>query len=693
MAKVMVTEEEKAFLGRMYEQYYDEAVRYARSLTGNSDDAQQIVQDTFVSLLEKGVSDLRERDKFKSYLMTCVRNRFLNQRKKAHREEGGELLVDELFDATGEGRFVSVLREEESIDPALAYEHKELKQELENCLAQLPDEQREVIYLKSILQMKEREIAQLQGVAQATVKSRIRYARARLSQLILEREKKTGVKLHSVVPLLPLLRFLYSQETFPQKSFAELCVAAETGAAVAGAASSTAASAASSTAASAASSTAAGAASSTAAGAASSTAAGASATAETASYGVAEVSAAAAGAISSGAAGAATSLVAAASGISVAAKVALGVAAAAVIGTAAAIAVPEDLHRTAQPEPAAWEQNDDSATSLPATETMVIAAFPDLGEYELHEPARYQDGIIRFQYDGNTLLPFRLPYDGNIILPFSGTDSMFDLLEFTYADLREWPSTETYGYIYYGMKAYEQDLDAVAEQEEVHFLLGSPAEESGIEKIKYGTNTDNCISYLYHYQEDTGAYIYDLLVVKNLKGADGLEGSAVVLVESDDMAVILAARQMADTIEIVGTQMDNALSEESLSRTDRIYELLCPEQAAAIKNPVEVEGGSIFEAFSIENLENQNADKAEWAIWFEKPTYILAPGEKVTPVLIGPGKDEKIKYRISNENVATVNAKGEVTGIADGFVMLVATNEHGASCNTYCDVIAPEGGE
>ena len=265
MAKVMVTEEEKAFLGRMYEQYYDEAVRYARSLTGNSDDAQQIVQDTFMSLLEKGVSDLRERDKFKSYLMTCVRNRFLNQRKKAHREEGGELLVDELFDATGEGRFVSVLREEESIDPALAYEHKELKQELENCLAQLPDEQREVIYLKSILQMKEREIAKLQGVAQATVKSRIRYARARLSQLILEREKKTGVKLHSVVPLLPLLRFLYSQETFPQKSFAELCVAAETGAAVAGAASSTAAGAASSTAAGAASSTAAGAASSTAA--------------------------------------------------------------------------------------------------------------------------------------------------------------------------------------------------------------------------------------------------------------------------------------------------------------------------------------------------------------------------------------------------------------------------------------------
>ena len=244
-----------------------------------------------------------------------------------------------------------------------------------------------------------------------------------------------------------------------------------------------------------------------------------------------------------------------------------------------------------------------------------------------------------------------------------------------------------------GGHCQHQRMDAVAEQEEVHFLLGSPAEESGIEKIKYGTNTDNCISYLYHYQEDTGAYIYDLLVVKNLKGADGLEGSAVVLVESDDMAVILAARQMADTIEIVGTQMDNALSEESLSRTDRIYELLCPEQAAAIKNPVEVEGGSIFEAFSIENLENQNADKAEWAIWFEKPTYILAPGEKVTPVLIGPGKDEKIKYRISNENVATVNAKGEVTGIADGFVMLVATNEHGASCNTYCDVIAPEGGE
>ena len=335
------------------------------------------------------------------------------------------------------------------------------------------------------------------------------------------------------------------------------------------------------------------------------------------------------------------------------------------------------------PSDAVENQGSDNDASWPATEAMEIASFPDLGEYELHEPARYQDGIIRFQYDGNTILPVSVSdtYGG-----------VFHELTLTYADLREWGRTDTYGYIYYGTEAYEQDLDAVVGQEEVYFLPGSPTGDDGIEKTPYGEKTDDYIGYLYHYQADTGAYLYNLLVIRNLEGADGLAGSAIVRVQSDDMSVILAAKQMADTIEIVGTLMDDTLSEESLSRTDRIYELLCPEQAAAIQNPAEVEGGSIFEAFSIENLENQNADKAEWAIWFEKPTYVLAPGEKVTPVLIGPGKDEKIEYRISNEDVATVNAKGEVTGISDGFVMLVATNEHGATCNTYCDVLVPEGG-
>ena len=64
---------------RLFDTYSDDLYRFEVSSVGSKQDAEDIVQDVFVKLLEKHIH-LR-RDKEKSYLMTMTANRCRNHLK------------------------------------------------------------------------------------------------------------------------------------------------------------------------------------------------------------------------------------------------------------------------------------------------------------------------------------------------------------------------------------------------------------------------------------------------------------------------------------------------------------------------------------------------------------------------------------------------------------------------------------
>ncbi|MBN1805841.1 MAG: sigma-70 family RNA polymerase sigma factor [Sedimentisphaerales bacterium] len=165
-------------LGRVYKKYKDNLLRLAFALFNDRDAAEDIVHDCFVSIAQSA-ERLKLSGNFKSYLATCVVNRVRNARKIRQRQSAlGRLTaenvsLDETLTITSDFK-----RPEQWI-----IENERLKL-LNNAMAQLPYEQREVVILHIQGEMKFRAIAELQGVSINTVQSRYRYGLDKLRSIL-----------------------------------------------------------------------------------------------------------------------------------------------------------------------------------------------------------------------------------------------------------------------------------------------------------------------------------------------------------------------------------------------------------------------------------------------------------------------------------------------------------------------------
>lgn len=108
-------------------------LRYAASITGDTDQARDIVQETFIRLCDEEPEQLSGR--LAEWLFTVCRNRALDTQRKEKRMTP----ITELDMAT---------RESTEPSPALAAEQKESAARILNLVEALPQNQREVIRLK-----------------------------------------------------------------------------------------------------------------------------------------------------------------------------------------------------------------------------------------------------------------------------------------------------------------------------------------------------------------------------------------------------------------------------------------------------------------------------------------------------------------------------------------------------------------
>jgi RNA polymerase sigma-70 factor (ECF subfamily) len=157
-------------LGRIYHKYKDYLLRLALGLLNDRAAAEDIVHDCFVSIAQS-TEKLKLSGNFKSYMATCVVNRLRNANKAGQRRE----VVS--HDGT-ETEASNLTRPEQWI-----IESEKLKL-LNNAIAQLPYQQREVVILHAQGEMKFKAIAELQGVSINTVQSRYRYGLDKLRSIL-----------------------------------------------------------------------------------------------------------------------------------------------------------------------------------------------------------------------------------------------------------------------------------------------------------------------------------------------------------------------------------------------------------------------------------------------------------------------------------------------------------------------------
>ncbi len=156
---------QKELLNEIAEKYYDDIYRFCCYLTGQSQDAYDLAQETFLRFI-RYVDRYRYRN-LKGYLLTIARNvcmDYLRQKK-------GEALTD-------------APEEEEKAQKTSRDEISALveRQFFWEELLKLPQMQREALILYYYNGLKIREIAAMTGVSGSTVKSRLRQGTEKLKK-------------------------------------------------------------------------------------------------------------------------------------------------------------------------------------------------------------------------------------------------------------------------------------------------------------------------------------------------------------------------------------------------------------------------------------------------------------------------------------------------------------------------------
>jgi RNA polymerase sigma-70 factor, ECF subfamily len=155
--------------------------------TGNPTDAEDLTQDVFLKIYSNLASFDMGRGSLQVWITTMTRNLLVDnfRRTKNQRATGS---LDEGWDATEELRPVDRLIAE-GPSPHESAAQKELAKMVQNALSKVSPELREAVILRDLQDMDYKEIAQVLGIPEGTVKSRISRGRAELARL-LERNKR-----------------------------------------------------------------------------------------------------------------------------------------------------------------------------------------------------------------------------------------------------------------------------------------------------------------------------------------------------------------------------------------------------------------------------------------------------------------------------------------------------------------------
>ncbi len=165
---------------RIYGLYCDKAMRTAFCLAGNRQDAEDIVQDTFVKVYQH-IGELKNEDGFGSWFFRILTRTAWSYLKKARTE-----LPDE---EVGRKADESFLRET-GMDFAGRLAEEEEAEQIRRRILELPEKHRTALVLYYYEELPLREIARIMGCLPGTVKSRLHTARRLLEKRLRAAQEK-----------------------------------------------------------------------------------------------------------------------------------------------------------------------------------------------------------------------------------------------------------------------------------------------------------------------------------------------------------------------------------------------------------------------------------------------------------------------------------------------------------------------
>ncbi len=156
----------------LYDRYGRLAFGLAYRILGDAATAEEVVQDSFMNVWRKADSFDAERGNIRTWLLSIVRNRAIDQLRGRYGRQRDEVDFDKLEPVlSGQDLWVEVVR-------GLRAEA------VREAVVDLPDEQRSAIEMAYFEGLTHREIADRTGIPLGTIKSRLRLGLRKLYETL-----------------------------------------------------------------------------------------------------------------------------------------------------------------------------------------------------------------------------------------------------------------------------------------------------------------------------------------------------------------------------------------------------------------------------------------------------------------------------------------------------------------------------
>ncbi|MCH8568743.1 MAG: RNA polymerase sigma factor [Balneolales bacterium] len=146
--------------------------QFALRLTGNPDDASELLQRTFIKAYQK-LGTLDQKNRLKAWLFQVLMNQFRDFQRNSSREKVKREAMQ--AEAVHQSQTVNY-SSQNSENPESNLQQLQRKKLLREAMEQLSEEQRSVLLLKEFQGLSFPEIAELLNIPENTAKSRLYYS-------------------------------------------------------------------------------------------------------------------------------------------------------------------------------------------------------------------------------------------------------------------------------------------------------------------------------------------------------------------------------------------------------------------------------------------------------------------------------------------------------------------------------------
>ncbi len=173
-----------AAMERLILKYQNRIFNVIMKMCGNTDDAAELTQETFVKVIES-IDKFKGRSSFYTWLFRIAVNLTLNYCQRNAKIATRSLDAEQTESDSQTGQVLKeFLHDDSAIDPAVLAQRRELCDLAMQAMLQLEEPQRAVMVLRDIEGMNYAQIADVLNIELGTVRSRLSRARSHLREIL-----------------------------------------------------------------------------------------------------------------------------------------------------------------------------------------------------------------------------------------------------------------------------------------------------------------------------------------------------------------------------------------------------------------------------------------------------------------------------------------------------------------------------